>query len=263
MKPLLIGLSLLVNAAFLATFAFRPSLTPPSLRNFFGGGSSSAGYSSVTAAKPAARARPAEKSSPQLWAALRRDDLPSLITRLRAAGFPPNIIRAVVGSLVTERYRARIAELRAPDSNVPYWKNPSDILSGGNKRQEEISQLYREQSKLQRELFKDDFFATGDVTTAQQRQFGNLSPNKIDALQRIEDDYTEMFSQVNSSTKGFTLPSDREKFALLARVKQADLAALLTPEELADYTLRSSPITSMLRSRLSAFDPSEAEFRAI
>jgi len=265
MKPsaLFFAGSLLANCALVGLFAFKPTLAPAAFRSFFGSTSASAENSTTASPKPAPRATRANASPAQLWSTLKSDDLPSLITRLRAAGFPPDIVRAVVSSMVSEPYRARIAELNAPDPNVPYWKTTSNYGPTDAKRREELNQLYREQSKLQRELFKDDFFATGDVTTAQRRQFGNLSRNKIDALQRIEDDYSEMFSQVNSSAGGFTLPIDREKLALLAREKQADIAAVLTPEELADYTMRSSPITSLVRSQLSVFNPNEAEFRAI
>jgi hypothetical protein len=72
-----------------------------------------------------------------------------------------------------------------------------------------------------------------------------------------------MIGAIRASMQGIVLPEDREKLALLAREKRADLAAVLTPEELADFELRSSPTTNVLRSRLGAFEPTEAEFRAL
>src|SRR5258707_692709 len=98
-----------------------------------------------------------------------------------------------------------------------------------------------------RDLLNDPFFATDDVSATQRRQFGNLSRQKVDSVQRIEDDYSEMTSAIRAAMAGITLPEDRDKLALLAREKHADLAAVLTPGELADYELRSSPITSLLR----------------
>ena len=70
-------------------------------------------------------------------------------------------------------------------------------------------------------------------------------------------------TQVRNATQGIVLPEDRAKEALLERENQADLAALLTPQELEDYQMRTSRITASLRTPLSIMDATEAEFRAI
>lgn len=111
--------------------------------------------------------------------------------------------------------------------------------------------------------FKDEFFASTDTSAAQRRQFGDLPLSKIDALQRVENDYNEMIAAVRTKAKGIILPEDREKLALLNREKRADLASILTPQELENYELRTSQSANMLRSRLAAFEPTEAEFRAL
>lgn len=258
---LLLAGSLATNVAIFGVFAWRPVLSPPAFRDFFKRNFHAAADSGA-AARPAPAAAPAPASA-AAWSAFLSDDLPTLIARLRAAGFPPHVIREILRNQVNARYNSRLAALMAPDPNTPYWRASPSFYGGDSKRNEEINQLQRERAKALRDLLTDDFFSTGDVTATQRRQFGNLSRTKIDALQRIEDDYTEMMSQVRAGMNGVTLPDDREKFALLAREKQADLATVLSPEELSDYTMRSSPITSMLRSRLTAFDPTESEFRAI
>jgi hypothetical protein len=112
-------------------------------------------------------------------------------------------------------------------------------------------------------LFIDPFFATDDVTAAQRRQFGNLPRQTIDQLQRIEDDYAEMGAAIRSATNGILLAEDREKLELLRRERRADLASVLSPEELGDYEMRSSPMTNTLTRQLASFNATEAEFRAI
>ncbi len=260
--PLLLAASLAANALLFGALAFQPALAPPAFRDFF----TRHFHADDPVAEPAPAVvppPPAEKI--KLWAALETDDLGSLIARLRAAGFPPEIIRAVVQAEVNARYNARLRALQDPDPNTPFWKIPSSMVAFGatSKTREEINQLQRERTKLIRDLLADPFFATNDVTTAQRRQFGNLDRTKIDAAQRVEDDYAEMTSAIRAAMKGVTLPEDREKLALLEREKRADLAALLSPADLADYELRSSPITSLLRGQLNGFAPTEAEYRAI
>jgi hypothetical protein len=129
-----------------------------------------------------------------------------------------------------------------------------------------MNQLYRERSKMLRDALADPFFADAPLGSAElerRRQFGGMPKDKADAVQRIAEDYAEMTAKVNASTGGIMLPEDKEQLALLEREKRADLAAVLTPQELEDYEMRSSPVTSRLRTALTLMDATEEEFRAI
>jgi hypothetical protein len=253
----LVAASLAANAALLGLLYARPMLAPPSVRSWI---TRSAGSGDVHLSRPAAR--PAATANKR-WASLVTDDLPTLIERLRAAGFPASIVREIVRADIASRYDAKMRAIFDPDPNLPYWKQSTGISINDTKRMEQYTTLQRERTKLLREALAGDFFASEETTAGQRRQFGNLSRQKIDLLQRVEDDYGEMQSAVRAATNGILLAEDREKIALLAREKKADLAAILTPEEMADYEMRSSPITNLVRNRLGAFQPTEAEFRAI
>jgi hypothetical protein len=263
----------LANAAFVTTFALRPALAPPALRNFFLSSSAKAEAESAARARTQQVAATRAKvetarglaSQALLWSALQSDDLRTLVARLRAAGFPASLVRAVVTAQVDARFNARMKAMVSQVENTPFWK-PTPANSFYNpKFFEEMNQASRERSTLLRQLLGDDFFASSglDPTTEQRRQFGDLSKSKIDLVQRINDDYAEMLSQVRAATNGITLPEDRAKMALLEREKHADLAAILTPQELEDYEMRNSPITSRLQSALSLMNATEDEFRTI
>lgn len=253
--------SLLLNVAGISALLLRPAFAPPAVRDFL----SQPIRPDVAAPAPPAAVRASKPAAPKrLWPTLDAGgDLPTLVRRLRQAGFPAEIIRAMIMAELGARYDTRIRALFEPDAGTPFWKAGSSILTTGDNRMEVYGQLQRERAKVQRELFADPFFATDDVSAAQRRQFGQLPRQKIDLLQRIEDDYAEMGAAIRSTTNGILLPEDREKLALLSRERRADLAAVLSPEELADYEVRSSPITSMLARQLGGFNPSDAEFRAI
>lgn len=260
MKTLFIALSLTANL-FLAAFALRPALAPPAFRDLFGGARSpvetAAGAAPQADKTPSAAGRPAG-----LWSRLQTDDLPTLAARLRAMGFPSAIVRAVINDAVSARYNPRLRALSEPDPSLPFWKQ-SNVLRSDSPNYAEYTRLQRERAKLLRDLFSDAAIGTDDVSAAQRRQFGNLSHQKIDLLQRIEDDYADMTSAVRASMGGVSLPEDREKFDLLAGEKHADLSSVLTPEELADYEMRSSPLTTLMSRYLGDFDASEAEFRGV
>ena len=271
MKPLtlLLAASLAANAALLGLFALRPALAPPAFRDFFKGDASRsadlATESRAQHARAAAQSDAAAARRAGVWAALQTDDLRTLIARLCAAGFSPVLVRAIVNARLEAAFSARMNELLGTLADTRFWK-PEPFSSSNNPRfYENYNQLYRDRAKALRELLGDDYFASGggDATAAQRRQFGDLPKAKIDLIQRINDDYTEMMSQIRAATQGIMLPEDREKLALLEREKRTDLAAILSPAELEDYEMRNSPITSRLRTALTLIDATDAEFRAI
>ena len=273
LAPLLLVGSLLANAAFVTTFALRPALAPPALRDFFLSSSANAEAESAARARAQQVATARTKadtardlaSQALLWSALQSDDLRTLVARLRAAGFPASLVHAMVTAQVDARFNARMKALVRVVEDTPFWKPRPTSSFNNPKIFEAVSQANRERSALLRELLGDDFFASAglDPTAAQKRQFGDLAKSKIDLIQRINDDYAEMLSQVRAATNGIMLPEDRAKMALLEREKHADLAAILTPQELENYEMRNSPITSRLQSALSLMNATEEEFRTI
>ena len=260
--PLLLALSLAANAALLAALALRPSLAPPAVRDFLPRPDRSAPpLAAAPRPLPAAAAPP---RTPLLWPALSTDNLREFVARLRAAGFPAAIIRALVTAEIQRRYLPRLAALEDPDPSTPFWKLPSFAVANADPdRLRAVTGLQRELRNQLRDLLGDEFFADTEVTARERRQFGDLPRATIAALQAIEGDYADMHRLARGAMQGVELPADREALALLRREKHADLAAVLTPSELADYELRTSPAADRVRSALTLFPATEDEYRAI
>jgi hypothetical protein len=101
---LILAASLTVNAALVALVA----INAPGLFRL--------GQPAPTTAYQARVTRPAaQPDSPdgnlgaRSWTALKGDDLKTLVARLRAAGFPPGVIRAIVKAQLDEQLHARSA----------------------------------------------------------------------------------------------------------------------------------------------------------
>jgi hypothetical protein len=261
LSVVLLAGSAAINVALLATLLARPALVPAPVRALFPG----AKPSEPVVPSSAARRAPSPAPTAPLWTALETSDLPTLISRLRAAGFPPAVISAVLGARIEAQFSARMRALASTLESVPFWRPSPTSYINNTRFNEERTQIYRERTRLLRQLLGDDFLAAagGDATAAQIRQYGNLPKSKITLIERINDDYAEMASQVRSAANGIYLPEDREKLALLEREKRADLAGILSPQELEDYEMRSSLITMRLRSAMTWMDASEDEFRAV
>lgn len=267
--PVLLCGSLVANVALVSAFVWRPALAPPAVRAWF---ESRAAYQQrlVTEQRVAERRAAQQRAvdharaaaaEARLWSELKTDDLRALVQRLRAAGFPANVIRGVVAEEINRRFASRLAALDTPN-RTEYWKPRA---FGDPKLIEQRNELIRERARMMRDILGGDFLAgTGvDPSLAQRARFGDLPPAKIEMLQRIDDDYAEMASEVRAATQGIMLPEDRAKLAYLEQQKHADLAAILSPAELQDYEMRTSPITARLRPALTLMDANQDEFRAI
>ncbi|MEO6569832.1 MAG: hypothetical protein ABIO94_13805, partial [Opitutaceae bacterium] len=94
-----------------------------------------------------------------------------------------------------------------------------------------------------------------------RRQLPGFPPEKVEELAAVRD---RLNQQRNDIYAGPTISADdRLKVVDLEKAMRAEIAAMLTPQEFEDYELRTSSTANSLRNTLSAFDATEAEFRAL
>lgn len=264
MKPraLLLGASLVINTALLATLVLKPEMAPLALRSLLRHGHASHPDESPQTSAMGGVDHAGRGGNPPIkshWQAMDTADLKVLVARLREAGYPPLIIRAIIAVRVDEVFRSRSEAILAKAGPKEYWK-PRQL---GPETLSERQALNRERTRLIRSLVADELAASPEVSVQRRREYGSLPGAKIELVQRIEEDYSDMEGELSASFQNVFLPEDREKLALLQREKRADLAQVLSPEELAEYELRSSRVTQELRPALTLMNASEAEFRAI
>ena len=267
----IIAASILVNVALLSAIAMRPSLAPPSVeailvRRFHLGSEVAPLKSREVLLSPSAVRRgipePVPIKGPALGAFFATEDFAVMTARMRAAGFPAGVIAEIARREVDARYEARINALTALDPNTPFWKTSPDAIAKANRIGVQMSQLIQEREKAYRDAVNDPFFfQEAALDIGQRRMWGDLPRTKLDRIQRIEDDYADMIANARTSANGILLAEDRQKLELLEREKQTDIAALLSPEELAEYKLRTG--APGVASRLRLFNPTEAEYRII
>jgi hypothetical protein len=198
-----------------------------------------------------------------IWSLIRTDDLEELVRRLKAAGFPPAAIQAIVYEQVRERFQPRMAEILGRQQDVPYWKAPNQAYYDP-KNTEKLNALYEERDAVMKKLFGPAYWEAGETDPkVTERRYGNLSPEKIAGIQAIVSDYQELFVRESRKRSGPPSPAEQQKWITLQKEEAADIAKLLTPDELFEYELRSSTEASRLLSQTKIFQPTEAEFRAL
>ncbi len=272
LPALLLAGSLAANAVLVGLFVARPALATDAWQHWFESAAARAARLEAAAARETAvrekiaatELRRAAAAQAKLWPTLATDDLKSLVARLQAAGFPPDVVRGVLIARIAALTSDRLKALNRVVEDTPYWQPGATNSLRNPKYFEERAQLFRDRAKLLRDALGEPLFARdADTARSLSREFGDLPAAKVDALRRINDDYAELAAEVRAAAQGIMLPEDRAKLALLERERRADLAAVLSPAELEHYERRSSPLTERLRQAMTLMDATEAEFRAI
>jgi hypothetical protein len=270
--PVVLALSLAANAALIAVLALRP-IGPASAAG-------ASGASASTAAKAAGGVlASSDKNSPvnasaaarKTWDKLRTDDLATLVTRLRATGFPELVVRRIIGTLVNERFDARRLEIEKASHEAPFWTNPGNA-NNDPKMGPELRKLQRDQTELMKQLLGGslaDLFAGTEEERAMLRfQIGDVAPEKLEQLYAVAMDFSEKVNQAYAATsaggnRNVMLDSDREKINALDQAYRAELAKFLTPAENADFNLHNGLLASQVRNALLPLRLTEAEYRAV
>lgn len=198
-----------------------------------------------------------------IWKQLDSADLPTLIARLRHAGFSPQFIRAIVTARVNEQFADRFKAISGEQKTVEFWKVSQGRYGVEVAKMGKMASLYRERAKLLKELLGSDEGSDQIRSEHEARRYGYLSSEKAEQIQLIQQDYRELKQLLQNEMRVFSLPSDREKLAYLEAEQAKDLATLLTPEELNEYSIRTSMTSFNVRTQLDGLDISEAQFRQV
>jgi len=240
----LLGTSLLLNLALAALY-------------LAGSGAGSATPPVAPAASESKRPAPLAIGE-HIWPSLQADALPELVSNLRAAGFPPDMVRAIAAARLEEIFNARMKALFPSFDQMPFWKNQPNndpaLMAAAIK-------LSRERQLALREALGADGMADDPVRQMLQgRRMDHLPPDKAAEVLRVITEFDDKRSELYATGASLI---DREKITALDKAQHDAIARLLTPQELEDFDLRNSNTARQLRNDLTAFNPTEAEFRAL
>lgn len=258
--PLLLAASLAANAALLIGGWLRPSDGWPSL---FSPTSATSGRTSTITLSGSPDGDATKASGTTLAAALKGGSPEELCAVLRAAGMDDSLVRQLVSARIWKNYEARFKALQngnTPADPAVWWKNPEQ-----NRNNTTTKEQREEMRRLQKLVQEENERILGKAAGANdnpwmKRQYGFLSSEKRELLQKTEQDYNELIGEINQETMGFQLPSDQEQLRFLQQEKRRDIEAMLTPEELRDYDLRNSSTANTLRWKMTLMNASEQEY---
>jgi hypothetical protein len=227
------------------------------------------GLSPDPSAPPSHSASPSSTSTPRVdpplpgpetWNTLEPETPAKMLERLRAEGFPPAIVRAIVAEQIRVQFAPRRAALNQATGEQPFWMptNPDPKAAAA------MSQIMQEQNQAVKDLLGDAPRDTGSAALL-RRQLPGFSEDTVAAIERIQQETqrrrNELMASVQSS--GGITTELRTSLLSLDKDQRAEIAQLLTPQEFEDYELRTSNTAINLRYQLGGLNPTEDEFRTL
>jgi hypothetical protein len=207
------------------------------------------------------------------WRAVESPDYKQYIANLRAIGCPEETIRDIITADVNKLFEDRKRAQRSANTNrFEYWK-PGMQMFTKMFDEEKIKQqqaLAKERRDLLTTLLgsapeeKPDVAAAmmGGGAEMMEAMFDFLPAGKQTAAMEIEQKFAAKLMKEAGNIGGGDLDAMKEMMKV-QREKEAELAKVLTPQELEDYNLRMSQTSMMMRFQLASFDPNEQEFRDV
>jgi hypothetical protein len=207
------------------------------------------------------------------WRAVESADYKQYIANLRAIGCPEETIRDIITADVNKLFEDRKRALRSTNTNrFEYWK-PGMQMFTKMFDEEKIKQqqaLAKERRDLLTTLLgsapeeKPDMAAAmmGGGAEMLETMLDFLPASKQTAAMEIEQKFAAKLMKEVGNVGGGDLDAMKDMIKV-QREKEAELAKVLTPQELEDYNLRMSQTSMMMRFQLTSFDPNEQEFRDI
>jgi hypothetical protein len=180
-------------------------------------------------------------------------DLAKLRDELRAAGVDDSSVRGLLEGVLRARYEAQAAAGQIDAFRTGWWRRG---LSAPGRTGPSARSLVDE--PLQALLGRDPL----DIADAEAR-YDFLSPEKRRLLALTDLDYTDLRRKSPQARTSAATKTELEEQQLLARERQKDVIAALTPEERAEYDLRFGGTAARNARRFAAIQVTEEEFRAV
>ena len=208
------------------------------------------------------------------WSQLEAADYKEYIARLRAFGVPEKVVRDIIIADINKLFRPRYAALLPPKKpkNEKFWENRNWGYNGGREQatkdqREQTRELQKEQAELIKELLganvHEEIAKESGYSDWTERMFGSLPKEARDKVSEMQQRFQEEQSDFYAKVDGHIDQDSQAELAAIRKKFRAELATVLTPEQLEDYELRNSETAQRMKWELSSFDPDEKEFRAI
>jgi len=207
---------------------------------------------------------------PVNWRMIESTNYQVYIANLRAIDCPEETIRDIVVTDIAKVYARRRAAIRAQAPPPKFWETGDAWENGPMKDpaiRNQLQALDTEQRELVRALLgvnlQTEMSKLWNGEDDAEQMYGFLPQEKRQRVLDVQSKYDELEQEIYANSKGMLLDEDQEKIKRIEKQKEAELAGVLSPEELEEFDLRHSSTANAMRAQMSGFQPTEEEFRKI
>ncbi|MFN7140028.1 MAG: hypothetical protein ACK4UN_11905 [Limisphaerales bacterium] len=202
------------------------------------------------------------------WEQVESEDYKLYIANLRQIECPEETIRDIIIADVNKYFAKQLAPLRKPREEIPFWRETG---WGGNVESPEYhakhNELEKEKRALLRELLGVDYLEEMQKQSGWHRDdpFMDSLPGPLkEQIREIQAKYGQLSSEVYRKARGHIYEEDQKELRQIEKRLHAELATILTPDQLFELRVRNSRAANDLKyNELRDFDANEQEFRAI
>ncbi len=208
---------------------------------------------------------------PFSWRRVEAADYHKYVKNLRSIGCPEETVQDIIYSDVTKLYAEKMRALNrqfkyGASSDQGYWE-VNETYSYNAERNRKYRELTEERKALLIELLGVDLeklrrermgypdyeaLRTAYLPEEKRRQVEDIRQRFQDMEQAMYQKYKEYYGEERMA-----------EMEAINKQREAELAKILTPQEMEEYKLRNSQVAQQMKWSLQAFEPSEQEFRML
>jgi len=204
---------------------------------------------------------PSEKTNFQ-WGQLESTDFHQYMENLRAIGCPPETVRDLVIAEVNKMFAPRFTALASQMQRYENWRGGKRSLDG---LRQQLQALQKEKRDLLLALLgidRDPQERWANLTIDGMAELGRYAFLPADKEPQVRE-IMEKYKELEAGRRSGDLMGTPDSGKKLREERRAELAKVLTPEELYEMDVRDSNAADSVRSRFGGADLSEEEYRKL
>ena len=207
------------------------------------------------------------------WAQLESEDYKTYIARLRSISCPEQTIRDIIIADLDKLLAPEILALRGRRKDLKYWNSEEEEMANNVDTREvarKAAELERRKRDILRELVNADLQRERLLSKGEddyyERRLNWLPEDRRQQLrgllERYDDDEQKIRDKETEEGDPLSI-TDRAQLRVLKQKREAELNALLTPQEREQYDLWLSTTGNSVRYALYGMNASEQEFQSV
>src|SRR5688572_26039390 len=203
------------------------------------------------------------------WSEVESADYKEYIAKLRAIQCPEETIRDIIVADINKLYAPREAALKLPGDEEDSVSEDRSRRIAPFERRKQLREIQKEKNALLMELLGielplEPLRARGDRNYELfEAAFKSLPAGKRELVREIQENYWQASDALKDKYSNRRTTEYVEEYKRINVERKAQLANVLTVDELDEYEMRTTNVAQNMRSSLEGFNPTEDEFKAI